>query len=273
MEPYWDVVRRIIEESDLVLEVVDARLVGLSRNEEVEKLIEEIGRPVIYVINKSDLVSSKSLKKQVANLKKKGDVVFISTKTKGSTKVLLYAIKKAFSKGGKRPVKERLVGDPKPEYREARGDIVVGVLGYPNVGKSSIINVLSHKKKVKVSKKAGTTHGIHWVRANKEIKLIDSPGVIPLQVEDELRYALIGARNPEKLKDAEKVAGALIKLFGKNNPKSFEKLYGVEIKGEIEKVLEEISKKKGHLLKKGKLDVNRTAMVIVRDWQNGKLRL
>jgi len=273
MEPYWDVVKRIIEESDLVLQIVDARLVNLSLNDQVEDLIKEIGRPVIYVVNKSDLVSRSSLKRQIVDLRKKGEVVFVSAKRKGSIKILLYAIKKIFRKYGKRPVKERLVGEPKPAYREAKADIVVGVLGYPNVGKSSIINALAHKKKVKVSKKAGTTHGIHWVRASNEIKLIDSPGVIPLKKEDEIRYALIGARSPERLNDPEKVAGALVKLFGKNNTKSFERLYGVEIKGEVERVLEEVAREKSHLLKKGVLDINRTAMMIVRDWQNGKLRL
>ena len=57
MEPYWDLIRRIITESDLVLEILDARLVELSRNERVEELIEEVGKPVIFVVNKSDLVS------------------------------------------------------------------------------------------------------------------------------------------------------------------------------------------------------------------------
>lgn len=59
MEPYWDLIKRIINESDIVLEILDARLVELSRNEEVEKLIEEVGRPVIFVVNKRDLADSK----------------------------------------------------------------------------------------------------------------------------------------------------------------------------------------------------------------------
>ena len=100
-EGYWEVIPRIITESDLVLEVLDARLVELSRNEQIEKLIEEIGRPMIFVINKSDLVSKERLKEQVKELKKKGDVIFVSTKQKGGSKVLLYQIKKAFKKYGK----------------------------------------------------------------------------------------------------------------------------------------------------------------------------
>ena len=102
MEAYWDLIGRIIKESDLVLEVLDARLVELSRNDMVEKMVEEIGRPMLFVINKSDLVSKKSLKEQVIELKKKGDVVFVSANKPKDVKVLLYAIKKIFKKHGKR---------------------------------------------------------------------------------------------------------------------------------------------------------------------------
>jgi len=273
-ESYWDVVKRIIIESDLVLEVLDARLVELSRNEEVEKLISEIGRPMLFVINKSDLVSRQSLKNQVKELKKKGEVVFISAKNKQATRILFYAIKKVFKKYGKREVILRGRFDPKPRFREARADIVVGVLGYPNVGKSSIINCLAHKKKMKVSKKAGTTHGVHWIKANDEIKLLDSPGVIPLTKEDDVRYGLIGAKDSERLKNPELVAYAVIKLFLKYSKKKLEEHYKIEIKNEIvEEIIENIAEKKGHLLKGGRFDENRTISMIVRDWQQGRLRL
>ena len=273
-ESYWDVIKRIIIESDLVLEILDARLVELSRNEKVEELISEVGRPMLFVINKSDLVSGASLKNQVRELKKKGEVVFISTKHKSTTKILLYAIKKVFKKYGKRESVERGRFDPKPRYREVKADIVVGVLGYPNVGKSSIINALAHKKKVKVSKKAGTTHGVHWIKASNEIKLLDSPGVIPLSKEDEIRYGLIGAKDNERLKNPELVAHAVIKLFLKYSEKKFKDFYGISVKDEDpHEIVDEIAEKKGHLLKGGRFDENRTISMIVRDWQQGRLRL
>ncbi len=275
MEPYWELIRRIIIESDLVLEILDARLVELSRNEEVEELIKEIGKPVIFVVNKSDLVSRESLKEQVKKLRRDGEVVFVSAKRPRDVKVLLYAIKKVFRKFGKREMVVREVGDPKIKTREAKADIVVGVLGYPNVGKSSVINALAHKRKVKVSKKAGTTHGIHWVKATNEIKLIDSPGVIPLKKEDEIRYGLIGARDTESLKNPEIVVHALIKLFLKVNKKEFEKFYGINIKKEdnVDEVVERIGSKKRYLIKGGKVDEHRTCSMIIRDWQQGRLRL
>jgi hypothetical protein len=272
-EPYWNLIKRIVEESDLVLEILDARLIELSRNEKVEEIIKEVGRPIIFVINKTDLVEKKSIIEQVNKLKKIGSVVFISTKEKGSSKVLLYTIKKVFKKFGKREIIERGRYDPKPIYKEARADIVVGVLGYPNVGKSSVINALAHKKKVKVSKKSGTTHGLHWVNITSEIKLIDSPGVIPLVKDDEVRYGLIGAKDTEALKNPELVAYAIIKLFLKNNKRLFEKFYDIKIEEEdVFDIIEKVAQRKSYLLKGGKLDEHRTWNSIVRDWQQGRLR-
>ncbi|MAG01713.1 hypothetical protein CMI42_00070 [Candidatus Pacearchaeota archaeon] len=274
MEPYWELIERIIKESDIVLEILDARLIDLSRNEKVEELVKESGRPLIFVINKSDLISKEFLKSQIQKLEESGEVIYVSAKKAKSMRILFTAIKKIFKKHGKREVIERKIGDPKLKYREAKGEIVVGVLGYPNVGKSSLINALAHKKKVKVSKKAGTTHGIHWVKATDDIKLIDSPGVIPLTKDDETRYGLIGARDSERLKNPEVVAIALIKLFQKNNIKAFEDLYKIETKDKnTEEIIEEIAKKKNYMLKGERFDEHKTCSLIIRDWQHGKLKI
>jgi hypothetical protein len=274
MEPYWELIRKIITESDVVLEILDARFIELSRNERAEELIEEIGRPVIFVINKTDLAKKDTISKNLEKLKERGYVVSISAKKRNSARLLLYVIKKVFGEHGKQysPAIEKF--GPKLKYREAKGEIVVGVVGYPNVGKSSIINMLSHKKKVMVSKKAGTTHGIHWIRATKEIKLIDTPGVIPLTREDEIRYGLIGARDIESLKDPELVAYAVIKLFLKENKKKeFEKFYDIIMPDSPEEVIDNIAERKKFLMKGGKFDENKVYDLIVRDWQQGRLRL
>src|SRR3989338_11620094 len=131
MEPYWDLIKRIIVESDLVLEILDARLIEISRNKEIEKLVEEIGRPLLFVVNKSDLVNMNILKKQIQDLKNEGDVVFVSAKKPKDVKVLLYAIKKLFKRYGKREKIIRIIGSEKVKTREAKADIVVGILGYP----------------------------------------------------------------------------------------------------------------------------------------------
>ena len=280
IEPYWDSIKRIIIESDLVLEILDARLVELSRNEEVERLANEIGRPVIFVANKSDLANKDDVKESLEKLKNEGKcVIFVSTKKPKTMRLLLYLIKKTFKKYGKREIPKRKKGDPKEIHRLAKADIVISVLGYPNVGKSSIINALAHKKKSAVSKKAGTTHGVHWIRINEEIKLIDSPGVIPLKREDEIRYGLIGARDNETLKNPDIVAYAVIKYFMKRDKTPFERIYGIEItKEEVQNedaysIVEKVAQKRHFMLKGGVTDENRACAMILRDWQEGKLRL
>lgn len=285
IEPYWDLIKRIIHESDLVLEILDARLIDLSRNEQVELLIKEQDRPFIFVINKTDLVNKKDIGEKIDELKEIAPVVYVSVKNRKSVQILLHIIKKVFKEHGKRPISFKKKGTPKLKYREAKAGIVIGVLGYPNVGKSSIINALCHKKKVVVSKKAGTTHGIHWIRLNDEIKLIDSPGVIPLKkgmeqgFDDEIRYGLIGARDNERLKNSDLVADAIIKYAIQKNKHAFQKFYNLNLsEDEINnldtyEIILKIAKNKNFLLRGAVPDENRAVTQIVRDWQEGKLRL
>jgi hypothetical protein len=277
MEPYWDLVKEIVRESDLVLEILDARAVEISRNEQLETIIKEMKRPRIYVINKIDLVGKKELEYAREKLAREPDsqMVYVSNRRRKTIKILLTKIKQVFAKYGKRdafksnPIIER-------PFREAKGDIVVGVVGYPNVGKSSIINALCFKKKAAVSNKAGTTHGIHWLTAGDGIKLIDTPGVIPLSNVDESKLALISSRNPEKLKEPDVSAARVIEQFIRENKLSrIEDFYKIKLDNQEEPyaIIEELAKKKNHLKKGGFPDEIRMSILVVKAWQNGELRL
>jgi ribosome biogenesis GTPase A len=279
MEPYWNSLKQIIRESDIVLEILDARSIHISRNPQLEELIKSIDRPRIYVVNKVDLVSRKDLEIGIEEISRDVDspIVFVTKKDKRSAKNLIAKIRQVFAKHGKRKTfyKEPIVARP---YREAKGDIVVGVVGYPNVGKSTIINAISFTSKAKVSSKSGTTHGVHWISAGKDIKLIDTPGVIPLAVVDEAQLGVIAAKSPERLKDPETVAGKIIEQFmleGKI-PK-LEEFYKFKVTDEEKEnpyfILEKLARSKGHLKKGGVTDDTRTSIMLVKDWQEGRLRL
>ena len=288
MEPYWNLIKEIIRESDIILEVLDARAVEISRNEVIEKMVRAAGVPRIFVVNKIDLVEKKNLEMSVEKLVRekenlqlgqreegRDEIVYVSNRRTKTIKILIAKIKKMFSVYGKRRhfVENPLVARP---FREAKADIIVGVIGYPNVGKSSIINALCFKKKAIVSSKAGTTHGVHWLSAGKEIKLIDTPGVIPLAWVDESKLALISSKNPEKLKEPSVAAGLIIEQFVKaGKVGKLETYYNVTIDNKEDQyaVIEEIAKKKGHLKKGGVPDDSRVSIDILRDWQRGKLRL
>lgn len=271
MEPYWDLIKRIIKESDIVLEVLDARVVEYSRNSRIEELIKQYNKPRIFVINKIDLVSEHALEYSYEKLKQDGEVVYMSNKNITAVKSLLARIRQVFAKHGQTRIIESDI-----DHRTAKGEIIVGVVGYPNVGKSSVINGLAFKKKAVVSKKAGTTHGVHWIKVNDQIKMIDTPGVIPLEYTDEVRLGLIGAKDAQKLKEPDVVAARIIEMFMLKNKKAFEDFYGIKIESAETnpyEIIDEIALKKGHLKRGGKPDEMRTSTMIVFDWQHGKLGL
>jgi len=257
IKPYWQVIQNIINDSDIVIEVLDARMPELSRNKEIEEIVQNSGKRLILILNKSDLVSESNLRKRLKKLQREYPVFVISSKKKLGTKRL----------------REYLIAQSKS--KENNKLFRIGVLGYPNTGKSSIINALVMKSKAKVTSRAGTTHGQQWINAGNNIQIIDSPGVIPLKEQDEVRYALIGSRNIDKIKNLELVAHEVINFF--ENKLNIERLYNIKIDSENsnnpDKIIEQIGIKRGFLKKGGLVDFGRTSIQIIRDWQSGKLRV
>jgi ribosome biogenesis GTPase A len=152
--------------------------------------------------------------------------------------------------------------------------IRVGVVGYPNTGKSSIINALTGRSAAKTSPIAGLTRGVQLIKSRGNLMFLDTPGVMPLGEKDETEQALISAIDPNKLENPDMAAMEIIQLFLDNNRKGLEKFYGVKIeKEDTLEILLEIGKKKNFLWKGGKIDERRTALTIIRDWQSGNLLL
>ena len=243
MANFWRKVNEVIRDADVLLEVVDARLVDLTRNEEIETKIERAGKKLIIVANKCDLISKEEAERIKKSIK---NSIFMSAKDKEGTKKLKEAI-----------------------FKTAKKDqVVVGVLGYPNTGKSSVINSLRGKAVAKTSSQSGYTRGLQKVRISKRLVLLDTPGVFPYKEQDEAKHALTGAKSVHDIKDVELAAMRLIEtLDGK-----IEEHYGVEKKDDPEETLEEIGLKLNKLLKKGKADTKATSRVIINDWQSGKIK-
>ena len=124
MASYKALVKDVIRKADVLLEIIDARFPDETRNSEVERGIVRLNKPLIIVINKSDLVSREKLEKTKARLSKIAPVVFVSSRERSGTTMLRHQI--LASAAIKTGIKGR--------------DILVGTIGYPNVGKSSVIN-------------------------------------------------------------------------------------------------------------------------------------
>jgi len=245
MSHFGWIVHDVIKYSDVVLEVLDARFIEETRNPEAEYKVKNRGKILIYVINKADFLEPEQLlkiKKQFENC------VFVSAKQHYGTNMLKQKIMTL--------AKQKGIKQPK-----------VGVIGYPNVGKSTLINAFKGGHAAPTSPIPGFTKARQLIRISKDIVMIDTPGVMEKGKREEDDLVLIGAKNPGKVEDPDLAVFKLLKKY----PGVLEKHYGVEARTK-EKVLENIAVKL-NLKRKGNLpDIERASRKILIDWQNGKIK-
>ncbi|MCC4771920.1 GTPase RsgA [Methanosarcina sp. DH2] len=253
MASYKVLVRDVIKKADVLLEVIDARFPEETRNSEVEKDIIRLKKPFIIVINKCDLVSKEKLEKTKSILSKIAPTIFISSKDRSGTTMLRHQILASACY-----IKDR--------------DILVGTLGYPNVGKSSVINGVTGRHRAGTSPISGHTKGVQHVGAGSRIMFIDTPGVIPFDENDEYVQGLLGIKDVTHLRDPLGVALKIIEKLLAENKTSIESFYNITIEDQKSyPVIELIGKQCNFLQKKGEIDEMRTATRIINDWQNGLL--
>lgn len=286
-QEYPSLAKEVIASSDLVLEILDARFVKETRNFQMEEFAREQGKILIYILNKADLVNTQEMEKsgELADL---DPYVFISCKNHHGRRQLREIIKiqaKNFKK-----VKNKLSNEPGSEeenhleiHKQGVGykkffkignEVHVGIIGYPNVGKSSLINMLTGKSSARTSPKAGFTRGIQKVRLAQGLMLLDTPGVMSeedaadSQLSHLKKHAMIGVRTYDSTKNPEFVVAQIMKEY----PGLFEYYYQIEANGDSEILLQELGKKRKFLIKGGAIDMDRTSRLVLRDWQSGKIR-
>lgn len=246
----WRLVRRVVEDGDVVLEVLDARDPGVTRNEEVERLAEKLGKRLVVVLNKADLVQREQLEKWKSYFESVGlRAVYISAKYRMGTRKLILAI---------RSVAPRI-------------PTTVVVVGYPNVGKSTIINYLKGRHVASTSPKPGWTRGEQLVRAKSWLLVLDTPGIVKTQTSGDLAIDVIrGLVDPGTVDDPVPYAYALLKRVLSYNPDALKEAYGLECS--LENVFEEVGRVKRRLVKGGRVNVDEVARMILKDWIVGKIR-
>lgn len=254
-----ELAEKIIQMSDIILEVLDARFISETRNFEFEEKINQVGKKIIFVINKLDLIEIKKTKKE--ELSKLFPRVFVSSILRKGGKDLRDKIK-IISKSIKKPVDK--------QFKK----ITVGVIGYPNTGKSSVINFLVGKPAAGTGSDAGFTKGIQKVGLTRNIVLIDSPGVIPrgeyssFEISAMSKHAKVGARSYSQVKNPEIVLATLVKEFSSK----FDNFYNLESNEDVEILIEKLGRKKGFLKKNNEVDEDKTARFILKNWQEGKIK-
>jgi ribosome biogenesis GTPase A len=251
---------KIIQMSDIVLEILDSRYIKSTRNPELEAQILKQGKKIIYVFNKSDLVDLRKIHEdEIVGLSPKA---FVSCTERKGGKELRNKIKMTAQK----------VDKPIDKFM---GKVTVGIIGYPNTGKSSVINYLVGKPAAGVGSDAGFTHGIQKVNLTAGIVLIDSPGVIPKKeystsnIEAMARNTKVGARSHSQVKDPAVAVTNIMKDYSS----VLEKFYNISADGDAEILMEELGRQKGLLKKGNEVDEDKTARLILKDWQTGKIKI
>jgi ribosome biogenesis GTPase A len=252
---------KIVETSDIVLQVLDARYINEMRNEAIEEIIKKKGKKILYVFNKSDMVDVAKAKKNPL-LKKLRPYVFVSALKRDGGKELRSKIK----------YMAKLV---KKDENSKYDRVQVGVIGYPNAGKSSIINLLVGKTSAPTGAQAGFTKGIQKLSLTKGILLLDSPGVIPDRsysqgdVKKTSLHVKVGARDWHKVKEPDMIVFSIFNDY----PEAFRKFYKLDKKDSAEVLIEKIGVERNVLKKGGVVDTDGAARLILRDWQDNKIKI
>lgn len=258
--------KRMMQENikliDLIIELVDARIPMSSRNPDIDELGK--GKSRIILLNKSDLADARLNQEWESFFKEKGYFVQpLNAKTGAGIKNIQALVQESCKEKIERDRKRGIINRP----------VRAMVVGIPNVGKSTFINSFAGKACAKTGNKPGVTKGKQWIRLNKNLELLDTPGILWPKFEDQKigeHLALIGSINDEIL-HVDELAVALIRNLKNSYLDLLEKRYDITIDEDAYDTLKRIAIAR-KCLQKGELpDVDRASSMLLEDFRSGKL--
>lgn len=247
---------------DAVVEILDARIPNSSRNPDIDKMAT--GKARIIILNKADMADAKRTEEWKRYFEKRGFLVNTAdSRTGAGVKSTIELIKKACAEKIERDRKRGIINRP----------VRAMIAGIPNVGKSTFINSIAGKACTKTGNKPGVTKGKQWIRLNKEVELLDTPGILWPKFEDQkvgMRIAFIGSINDEILYP-EEMAYELLKFLAEEYPGILKERYEIDECEDGNIMLNDIAIKRACLKKGGAADTERAAKLIINDFRSTKI--
>ena len=258
--------KRMMQENikliDLIIEVVDARIPVSSRNPDIDELGKNKAR--LILLNKSDLADERQNEKWTQHFTEKGFFVVKANSKSGAgirqvLPVIMEACKEKIERDRKRGIQNRPVR--------------AMVVGIPNVGKSTFINSFAGKASTKTGNKPGVTKGKQWIRINKNVELLDTPGILWPKFEDQsvgAKLAMVGSIKDEIL-NLEELSLELLGYLHRDYEGILKERYDVEESEDRLKMLEAIAVNRNCLQKGSELDYGKASNILLEEFRNGKI--
>jgi len=250
----WGELYKVVDSSDVIIQVLDARDPMGTRCRHIEKMLttEKKHKHLIFVLNKCDLVPTWATARWVRVLSEEFPTLAFHA-----------SITNPFGKGSLIQLLRQI-----SSLHKDKKQISVGFIGYPNVGKSSVINTLKNKRVCKVAPIPGETKVWQYITLVKNIFLVDCPGIVYPTGETETQLVLKGVVRIENIGDATDHVAEVVKLVKKEYLCKSYQVYNWEDHVDF---LSQFAKRSGRLLKGGDPDINTVAKMVLMDWQRGRI--
>ncbi len=260
--------RRSMQENirliDLIVELVDARAPLSSRNPDIDEMGK--GKARLILLNKADLADEKQNEAWMDYFRKKGFfAVKLDSRNRAGMKSVQAAVQEA--------CREKIERDRKRGIRNR--PVRAMVAGIPNVGKSTFINSFAGRACTRTGNKPGVTKGAQWIRLNKQVELLDTPGILWPKFDDPevgVRLAMLGSVNDEIL-DLEELAEELSGFLLQTYPELLQERYRIEPSSDLKphEMLGSIAQMRGCLARGGEPDLKKAAGLLLDDFRSGRL--
>ena len=247
---------------DVIIELFDARAPLSSINENLEKATKH--KKKVYVFTKADLADKKQTELWRKHfISEDVDVIATSLNDKNAYNLISNAVVKL----GKSKWAKEMARGMKPQ------PIRTMVIGIPNVGKSSLINLLAKRKVAGVQNKPGYTRGEQWIKVNKDFLLLDTPGILPMSYEDKekaTKLALVGSIREDILPNSDLV-DYLLSFLKEKYPESLKERFDIETITNRKEVLELIADRRKLVRANNQLDLEKAESLLLKEFKDGLL--